>query len=747
MHCPKCSTPAREAESHCRNCGADLRPTPTTADAETSAVSSARPLDFAPGTQFAGRFTIVEKAGEGGMGVVYKAIDTALDLVVALKLIRPDLAGVPAFVHRFRQEVRLTRQITHPNVCRVHDLGESEGILYLSMEWIAGETLRRLLNQAGALEPARAVEIAEKITQALGAAHAKEIIHRDLKPENVMIDNRGAIFVMDFGIAVGRGPVASHGTGGAAGTPAYMSPEQRRGDPPDRRSDLFALGLILVEMLTGRAPNPDELLPLQLPQKARKTVGPVLERLLADDKEERYPSAEATLEALRQIMEKSPVSGTVSWKTEKMGRRGWHLLRWGGAAAVLLGASLLSLWRHAPRSDGSSQKLERSSPGGAYYERGLHYLREEGETLRTLGDATQMFHRALEKDPNHALAWAGLGEAYWNRYEQTQETFDKEEAVRAVEKSLQLSPGLPEAHQARGVGYLAEANFSAARIEFETALRKRPDLDAAWEGLGTACRELEKYSDGLKALKTAIGLKPASFHHYIALGSFFEHFAEYDEAASAYRKAIDLKPNSTWAWNNLGAMFLYLARRPEDAVPAFQRSLDIEERGSARSNLGTAFYYQGKYQQAMQNYQRATKLEPKEASTWENLGDSLQMLGQKKESLEAYREAVRLAGERVSAHPLDPSARNELARYCAKKGEKDCALREGTRAAEMQPGNAEIAFTNAIIRCVLGRDDEALDWLERAVKLGLSRVEIEHEPHLAPLHTKPRYRQIVELAS
>jgi serine/threonine-protein kinase len=712
--------------------------------AGTDAVPPPVELRLLPGDGFAGRYTIVEKTGQGGMGIVYKAIDTALEQTVALKLIQPWLARSPAFVERFKNEVRLTRQIAHPNVCRVHDLGESDGILYLSMEWIEGETLRQLLHQARVLEEDRALEIAEKIAGALGATHTKGIIHRDLKPENVMIDDRGEIFVMDFGLAVERGSEEVMPGGTPAGTPGYMAPEQRRRETVDLRADLYALGLILREMLTGQRPASERSIRADAGPGTRKPVATVLGTLLADDRAQRYQSAGAVVEALRDLRG-SPRMRSLPRPVRRFLRGAPPSVMWLAAPLLLLAAALGSLWLWPRGTERALPEPSPASPAFVYYQRAQHYLREEAETVHGLDDAIQMLHRSITADPRFALGWAGLGEAYWRRYERTGEASSREEAVRAVEEALRVAPALPEAHNARGVGLIADGKFEEARAELERAVRSRPDFDAAWANLGSACQELGDYSAGLRALQTAIRLRPDSARYQMFLGSLFDHFAENDEAIATYRRAIDLKPDSTIAWNNLGAALMRTGR-VEEAVPAFLRSIEIEDRASARSNVGTAYYTLGKYEKAVENYRRATALEPGQAIHWGNLGDALKML-RDTAAREAYVRAVHLARERVTASPESPRARERLGLYCAKAGEETCALEEGGRAAAMQPENAEFVFSNAVIRSLLGRPDEALEWLERAVKLGYSKAQIEIEPDLAPLHGHPRYRRILELAS
>jgi len=180
-----------------------------------------------PGQVLASRYRIVELVGTGGMGAVYHAEDLTLGQPVALKLLPAEVSANPDMLERFRREVRLARQITHPNVCRVYDIGESDGIHFLSMEFIRGEDLRGLLRRIGRLPPDKAVEIAGHLASGLAAAHRKGILHRDLKPANVMIDELGQGRIMDFGLAAAVGEVESRDI--RSGTPAYMAPEQWAG--------------------------------------------------------------------------------------------------------------------------------------------------------------------------------------------------------------------------------------------------------------------------------------------------------------------------------------------------------------------------------------------------------------------------------------------------------------------------------------------------------------------------------------
>src|SRR5579863_9631637 len=204
---------------------------------------------FPAGTVLAGRYRILGLLGQGGMGEVYKAFDMILNQTVALKFLAPALIGEAALV-RFRNEVRIARQVSHPNVCRVYDLGMVDGLHFLSMEYLDGEDIKSLLRRIGRLPQDKAIEFTRKICAGLGAAHERGVLHRDLKPANIMIGGRGEVSITDFGLAAVAREIPLSDI--RSGTPAYMSPEQKARRGITTRSDLYSLGLILHEMFTGK---------------------------------------------------------------------------------------------------------------------------------------------------------------------------------------------------------------------------------------------------------------------------------------------------------------------------------------------------------------------------------------------------------------------------------------------------------------------------------------------------------------
>src|ERR1017187_10310098 len=256
LRCPSCATELTAPSRFCPSCGAAVIPS---SEAATVAIPrhhsspSSSSIDegrFPAGTLLADRYRILSLLGRGGLGEVYRANDLKLSQPVAIKFLPEETAANERMLARFHAEVRIARQVSHPNVCRVYDIGEYQGSAYITMEYVDGEDLASLLRRIGRLPSDKAIEIARKLCAGLAAAHDKGVLHRDFKPANIMIDGRGQVLISDFGLAGLAGQVEDGEI--RNGTPAYMAPEQLAGKEVSVRSDIYALGLVLYEMFTGK---------------------------------------------------------------------------------------------------------------------------------------------------------------------------------------------------------------------------------------------------------------------------------------------------------------------------------------------------------------------------------------------------------------------------------------------------------------------------------------------------------------
>ena len=282
--------------------------------------SSGGANDALVGTVVDGRYRIMSRLARGGMATVYEALDTRLDRTVALKVMNPALAEDPDFVSRFRREARAAAQLTHPHVVAVYDQGETDGIPYLAMEYVPGQTLRDVLREHGPLTPEQALTVLDPVLEALGAAHDAGFVHRDVKPENILISDDGRVKVTDFGLARAVTNVTSATQGMLIGTVAYLSPEHVERGVADGRSDVYGAGICLFEMVTGQVPFAAEN-PLSVayqhvnsdvppPSSLRPGLPPDVDALVARatrrDPDLRYPDARSFLADVRRVRRELP---------------------------------------------------------------------------------------------------------------------------------------------------------------------------------------------------------------------------------------------------------------------------------------------------------------------------------------------------------------------------------------------------------------------------------------------------------
>jgi len=321
MNCPNCHSENPEGAFYCARCAAPLQTPERPAPPPTRTLQTTSP-NLAIGSTFAGRYQVIEELGKGGMGRVYKVFDTEIQEKVALKLLNQEIAGDEKTIERFRNELKTARKISHKNVCRMYHLSKFEDAQYITMEYVSGEDLKSMIHMMGQLSSGQALTIAKQVCEGLGEAHRLGVVHRDLKPQNIMIDRDGNARIMDFGIARSLKARGITDAGVIIGTPEYMSPEQVDGRETDQRSDIYSLGVILYEMVTGRLPFEGET-PFSVAFKHKSEAAPdprkinaqipeelsrVILRCLEKDREKRYQKAEEVLGELVKIERAIPTT-------------------------------------------------------------------------------------------------------------------------------------------------------------------------------------------------------------------------------------------------------------------------------------------------------------------------------------------------------------------------------------------------------------------------------------------------------
>ena len=372
--CPKCQTENHDSSLFCSGCGTKLEAAGEFSLLQTETLRA--PLqELKTGSIFADRYEVIEELGKGGMGTVYKVFDAKVKEKVALKLIRPDVASDRETLERFSSELRLARQISHRNICRMYDLGESNGAHYITMEYVHGEDLKSMIRMSRTMSVGAILGIGKQICGGLAEANGQAIVHRDLKPQNIMIDKGGNAKIMDFGIARSVKEKGLTGPNVLIGTPQYMSPEQAEAKEVDRRSDIYSLGIILYEMATGRVPfDGDTALSIAMKQKGEAPRNPkqlnpglsddlcgVILRCLEKDREKRYQYAAELRSDLEKIEQGIPTSERMAPGKKSLTSReitvkfSLKKLIWPGLAVVALAILAVFIWRVA---------LSRKAPTG-----------------------------------------------------------------------------------------------------------------------------------------------------------------------------------------------------------------------------------------------------------------------------------------------------------------------------------------------------------------------------------------------
>ena len=735
-----------------------------------------------PGARL-GPYEILSPLGAGGMGEVYRARDTKLDRDVAIKVLPQSVAADPDALARFEREAKAVAALSHPNILSIFDFGTYAGTSCAAMELLEGETLRSRID-AGPIPQKEALDLALQAARGLSAAHQKRVVHRDLKPENLFVTNDGHLKILDFGLArrsgeLERGDVTSAATatrhtqpGTVMGTVGYMSPEQVRGEVAEARSDLFSLGAVLFEMLTGRrafrrdtaAETLTAILREDPPElsgsgsRIPPALAAVVRECLEKDPARRLPTAEALALRLREVIESSRPSGATRARRKDVI----------DSVAVLPFVNAGDDAEQDYLSDGITERLIDT----------LSQLPK----LRVMARSTVFRFKGRDADPlatgraldvravltgrlartgdtvrvQAELVDASTGFRLWGAQvdRTTRDLLEIEDVLaREICEHLRFKLNTPEKKRvARHHTKDAEAyqaylkgrffwnkwtpdGMRAAIGFYETAIERDPSYAAAWCGIADAWGVLGNIkavppaeafprakSAALRALELDRGLAEA----HASLGFLRRFFDwEWSSAEREFREAVRLNPGYATGRRWYG-QFLSGMGRHDEAIAEVRRALDLDPLSVIiHTALGDVLFYARRYDDAIAVYRKALELDPEFQAGHSDLARALEHSGRVDEAIKGYERAIALAGGSMA----DPSV--GLANASAAAGRRDEALAVLEELKRRRDRQYVSPWGLASIYARLGESGSALEWLERAYD--------EHDSTLVWLKVHPRF--------
>jgi len=377
-----------------------------------------------------------------------------------------------------------------------------------------------------------------------------------------------------------------------------------------------------------------------------------------------------------------------------------------------------------------------------FYIQGRGYL-QDYVVPEKVENAITLFGRALQKDPNYPAATAGLGEAYWRKFQLTHDHQWADAAVSTCQRAAQLGPNLAAAHYCLGRALSTKGGYEESVEQYRRALDLDPGSDDVYGGLAAAYEKLGRLEEAEKLYKHAVAVRPAYWATYNWLGLFYMSHARYDEAAAMFSQVTSLAPDSFIGFYNLGGVRV-LQGKYSEAIPLFERSLDIRPTANALSNLGTAHFQMRRYAESASDFERAVKLDSKSYEIWGNLGDAYYWTsGRRGEASGAYGTAISLGEENLRHNPRDAQLVAYLAQYHAMRGEQKPALETIERALHLQPKNPDILLASAIVYQQVGDTSRALNFLEKAVSLGISPETLRDTPNFDVLSDNRRFLALI----
>jgi tetratricopeptide (TPR) repeat protein/predicted Ser/Thr protein kinase len=649
MKCTKCNSENTDTQQFCGDCGAQLPKSEGFAPSITKTLET--PMgELTTGSTFARRYQIIEELGKGGMGKVYRALDKQLNEEVALKLIRPEIGSDKKTVERFSNELKLARKVVHKNVGRMYEMMEEKGTRFITMEYVSGQDLRGLIRQSGQLAVGTTINIARQVCEGLIEAHKLGVVHRDLKPNNIMIDKEGNVRIMDFGIASSLGTKGITGAGVMIGTPEYMSPEQVEAKEVDQRSDIYSLGIMLYEMVTGRVPfEGDTLFTVGMKHKGEVPKDPrelnvhipeglsrVILKCLEKDKDKRYQNAGEIISELTRIEEGMPVSERIKVKKKPLTSKeitvtvGFKKLFIPALVFVVLIIGAVIIWQLRTRGEGVPILSEKPSLAVLYFENntgdeGLDHWRKMLSDLLITDLSQSKYLRVLSGDRLFQIL---------NDIDKLEvKTFSAdvldEVASRGRVQHLLLGKYAKLGDIFRIDIQLQEANTGEIIRSIRAEAKGEVEVFAKVDELTREIKanfhisEAELAADIDRDVGKITTSNPEAFKYYVASKKFSKD-GRYRESINLLEKAVAIDPSFAMAYRSMAWDYKGMLYRSQ-WQKYLKKAMELSDRISDRERylIQGDFYLQSEtdYYKAEEAYQKLLQLYPEDQNGNLNLGN------------------------------------------------------------------------------------------------------------------------------
>jgi len=721
-----------------------------------------RTSDQAPRRGQSGHYELRTRLGEGGFGEVHEAWDTRLHRSVAIKAIRHGGAAGADLV----REARLAASLRHPAFVKVHAVEEDGAGQFIVMELVHGRTLKEILQAESVALPA-ALDWVGQVAEAMRDAHTSGLVHGDIKPSNLMIDENGRVRILDFGLAlrqdalatetVSLGEVAATGQTDPQGTIAYMAPERLQGATPDPRADVYALGVILYELVCGKRPFATLhglALAAALVQTSSdgwdypdRLEAPVIAliRAMTARVPMRIESMDDLVRRLAELaggnVAQQPGTAVPAAHKRALPRQA----RLGAAALLIMATGGILWWKGEPQlaAVGATMRQALTPYSEAVeMEQGLAALRFF-DRPGALDAAQGHFERILARTPDNAAAAAGVSLVQSARYSSSsQDETWLRKADASAQQALRLNDQLALAHVAIAAVREGQGHFDEAVVASNQALRLDPANDFAWYIKVETLRRARRFENARTTLAEAMQRFPRERVFVDELGSVEYEQGHYTLAEQLFQRSIQLEPDAVMAYANLAATRMR-QNRLDDAARVLQQGLQLRPNDKLYAILGNVLFKRGDYVGAADAFENAVSPrhgDPDSYLNWANLGDTLLWIpGRRQEARNAYEKARRILNPRLERAPDDVLLVSRMSLYSARAGDAAGAMALARRAIKLAPESADVQFRMGLTYELLGQRSLALDAITKALRLGYPLKYIEAEPDLVGLRRDPGY--------